>query len=75
MKKERFPLFLYIISVLLVFGFIICLSADYLYKYEFGSAPFYIYVLFRFAEFLIPAILIFVAARILKIKQNQSKGD
>ncbi|MCQ2418507.1 MAG: hypothetical protein MJ085_01860 [Clostridia bacterium] len=70
MIKERIPLFLYILSAGFAVGFLIRLIADYLCDYEYGSAPFYVYVLVRFVEFIIPAIVSFIAARIVYKKQN-----
>lgn len=68
MKKEKYCLFLYIMSALLVVGFAIRLGADYFKNYEFGSSPFYLYVIERFAEFILPAIACFAVGRILKKK-------
>lgn len=73
MIKERIPMFLYFLSAGLVLGFIIRLIADYVCDYPYGSAPFYVYILVRFIEFIVPAILFFIAARIVYKKQNQGE--
>lgn len=59
--------FLNIAGVLLVLGFVIRLAADYFkYQNSFGSAPFSVSIIFRSIEFLLPAIICFVAASYIK---------
>jgi len=71
MKRENYYKFLYATSLLLIFGFIIRIIADCIkYNSIMNSAPFYVTVLIRLLEFILPSILIFVAARILKRKFN-----
>lgn len=74
MKKDKYWLFLYIMAALLVVGFAIRLGADYYKNYEFGSSPFYLYVIERFAEFILPAIACFAAGHILKKKLCKEKS-
>ncbi len=67
MKRENLYKFLYFIDILLVIGFCIRLVSDYYkYKKEVYSAPFYIFICVRAIEFLIAALIVFAAARILK---------
>ncbi|MDO4815652.1 MAG: hypothetical protein Q4A83_03485 [Bacillota bacterium] len=73
MKKEKYSLFLYITAALLVIGFAIRLGADYFYNYELGSSPFYLYIIERFAEFILPAIACIAAGHILKKKLCKGK--
>lgn len=69
MKKENYWKFLYILSVLLIVGFVIRLGAD-LIKYNpvATSAPFYIYIIERAVEFVLPAMLVFIAGIICRKK-------
>ena len=71
MKKENIYKFLYIVAALLVAGFAIAFGVD-AYKYNtggyFGSAPLYAYALVDAGEYLLPSVIIFVAALICKKK-------
>ena len=71
MKKENWHKFLFVISALLVVGFAIAFGVD-AYKYNtggyLGSAPLYAYALVDAVEYLLPSIIIFVAAIICKKK-------
>lgn len=71
MKKENWHKFLFVISALLVVGFAIAFGVD-AYKYNtggyVGSAPLYAYALVRAVEFILPSIVVFVAAIICKKK-------
>ena len=71
MKKENWYKFLFVISALLVVGFAIAFGVD-AYKYNtggyLGSAPLYAYALVDAAKYLLPSIIIFVAALIFKKK-------
>lgn len=71
MNKKILPTALYIITALLVIGFGVRLGVDYFKLYEFGSSPFYVYIIVRFAEFIIPAILCFVIGFILQKKERK----
>ena len=72
MKKENSYKFLYIISILLVIAFVIRVGADY-YKYNTitNSAPFYAFVIARIIEFVIPSIIIFIVAKVVKKKYTR----
>ena len=72
MKRENVYKILYGVSLLLAAGFCIRLGADY-YRYntEVTSAPFYVWVFERSIEFLLPGLLIFTAAKIVKRKFGQ----
>jgi hypothetical protein len=65
--------FLNTAGILLVIGFTIRLGADY-YKIQKGinSAPFYLFILERSLEFLLPGIICFAAAVYIK-KHNHIK--
>lgn len=69
MKKENVYKLMYGISALLLIGFCIRTAADYLqYSSTFTSAPFYLWVIVRAVEFILPGIIVFIAARLIKKK-------
>lgn len=72
MKKENIYKFLYAVSIFLIIGFAIRLGADY-FKYDNinNSAPFYIFIIERIVEFIIPSIIVFIVAKIIKKKYNK----
>lgn len=62
----------YIICVFWIIRFIIRVSVDYIkYNSIINSAPFYLFIIKRIIEFIVPSIIIFVVARIIKKKYNQ----
>lgn len=69
MKKENIYKFLYLISILLIVGAIIRLFVDY-NKYDNinNSAPFYILIIERIVEFILPSIILFIVGKIMKKK-------
>lgn len=69
MKKENIYKFLYAISALLLLGFAIRFGVD-VFKYDSynGSAPLYAYALIAAVEFVLPSVIVFVAAVICKKK-------
>lgn len=69
-RKNIYKLF-YGAVLLLVIGFCVGLGAD-LYEYDemVYSAPFYVFVMVRGLEFLLPGLVLFVAARVIKKKFN-----
>ena len=71
-EKEIHACFLFICSPLLTIGFVARLYFDYTMHYEYGSAPFWLYVAVRFVEFMILAIGCFVAGIIMRKK---AKGN
>lgn len=69
MKKENIYKFLYAVSVFCMIAFAIRLGADY-FKYD-GinhSAPFYVLVMERVVEFIVPSMVLFFAGKITKKK-------
>lgn len=72
MKKEYIHKFLYSVSLFLVVGFAVRLGVDW-FRYDpvLESASFKWRALVRAVEFLLPAVIVFIAARILKKKYAQ----
>ncbi len=72
MKKENIYKFLYLVSVFLIIGFAIRLGVDY-FKYDkySNSAPFYVFIIERVVEFIIPSIIVFIVAKIAKKKYDK----
>lgn len=71
MKKENIFKYLYVISTLLIIGCFILIGIDW---YNYGvedSAPFYVFILVRVIEFIIPSIIIAIIAKIMKKKYNK----
>ncbi|MBO2515975.1 MAG: hypothetical protein CW338_01685 [Clostridiales bacterium] len=68
MKKKFVSVFLMICAALFAAGFAAHLYFDYTLHYEYGSAPFRLYVIERFAEFTVPAIGCFAAGMLLRRK-------
>lgn len=68
MKKEIFCKILYSASVFLLIVFCIIVSIDYSGYNITHSAPFYIYAVIRAIEFILPGIVLFIAAEIIKRK-------
>ncbi len=72
MKKENVYKFLYAVSLLLLIGFFVRLGADYFtYKKDIYSIPFYVFILERAAEFIIPSVIFFIAALVNKKNINK----
>lgn len=70
MKRDRIYKILYAVSVVLLVVFAIVLGVDYS-RYRMYSAPFYVYVISRAVEFVIPSIIVFVIAKLGKKKCNK----
>lgn len=72
MNKKNIYKFLYAVSVFLVVGFAIRLGADY-FKYDDinNSAPFYIFIIERVIEFILPSIIVFIVAKVVKKKYSK----
>lgn len=72
MKKENIYKFLYVVSIFLIIGFAIRLGIDY-FKYDThnNSVPFYAFIIERVVEFIIPSIIVFVVAKIVKKKYDK----
>jgi len=72
MKKENIYKFLYTVSVLLVIGFTIRLGVDYFQYDEMNnSAPFYAFIIERVVEFILPSIIVFIVAKVVKKKYSK----
>lgn len=71
-EKGKYNQFLYAISILLIIGFAIRIGVDY-YNYNtiHNSGPFYVFVIERMIEFMIPSIIFFVVAKITKKKYTK----
>ena len=70
-KRRAIAAILYVIGVLFVIGFGILLWKDYTVHYPYGSAPFYLYVIERAIELLVPAVLCVAAGIIIKRKPEK----
>ncbi len=72
MKKENIYKFLYAICIFIIIGFMIRLGADY-FKYDNinNSAPFYVVLIERIVEFIIPSIVLFIIGKIMKKKYSK----
>ena len=79
LKKEKIQvkiiieLFLLFISLLLILTYLIILNIDYLNWYM-NSAPFYLNVIVRSIEFLIPSIILIILS-IKLIKNNKNREN
>lgn len=74
MKKNNLWIFSFGVAALFAVAFIVMLVVDYVKYYPYGSAPFWLYIAVRFAEFIIPAIAFVVVSVILK-KKFYNKPD
>lgn len=72
MKKENIYKFLYAACIFLTVGFAVRLGADYL-KYDNinHSAPFYVFIIERLLEFVLPSIILFVVGTVMKKKYSK----
>lgn len=69
MNKNIYKI-LYILSIILVICFIIYLIIDYFnYDSIITSAPFYVNIIIRLLEFILPSIILFIIGFILKNKK------
>lgn len=74
MKKSSIYKILYFISILLFIGYIIRLITDYQhYNPIITSAPFYTYIIIRSVEYLLPCIIVFIIAIIIKKNRKINK--
>lgn len=69
MKKENIYKFLYAVSIFLIIWFVIKLGIDY-FEYDdiTNSAPFYVFIIERVVEFIIPSIIVFIVGTMMKKK-------
>ena len=71
MKKLNISKLCYIISALLLVGFVINTILDYSrYNSTLNSAPFYLWVLVNMLCFIVPAIIVFIVGLVIKKKQK-----
>ena len=67
MKKKNIHKFIFIISALLILGFAIHTIVDaYRYDSMLTSFPFYAFVIVHAVEYLLPSLIVFIAALIVK---------
>lgn len=69
MKKKLYIL-LNILAFILIIIFAIRLRIDWLNYYEYMSTPFYIYIIYRLLEFVLPACILLIIGHII-IKKNK----
>lgn len=76
MKKQNIYKFLYAVSALLILGFAIHTIVDGCrYNSMLTSFPFYAFVLVRAIEYLVPSIIVFIVAVIVKKKFANKEED
>lgn len=70
MKIERRNIhrLLYIVSAILLFFFVVCLMVDVVDYNQSYSAPFYVLIIVRVIEFVVPSIMTFLIGKFLKEK-------
>ena len=73
MKKKTLCSILFTAAAVLAAAFAALLTVDFFKFYEFGSAPFYVYILTRGIEFLLPAAICLIAGIIIKKKQKENQ--
>lgn len=74
MKKANIHKFLYLVSVLLVVGFAVHTIVDACrYDSMLTSFPFYTFVIVHAIEYLIPSIIVYIVALIVKKKSADKK--
>lgn len=66
-KKDIYKLF-YLTSILMLIGFFIRMGADYFKYNNTNSAPFYLFLIERLLEFIIPSIIFYIIGKNLKKK-------
>lgn len=76
MKKTYVYKFLYAVTALLVLGFAIHTIVDAVrYDSMLTSFPFYAFLLVNAAIYLVPSIIVFIVALIVKKKVNTKSND
>ena len=60
-----------ILSAFFTVAFTVFLSRDYFRSYAFGSAPFYVYVLVRAIEFLLPAVICLIGGIVIRKRRGR----
>lgn len=76
MKKENIYKFLYVAAALLVLGFTVHTIVDACrYDTMLTSFPFYAFVIAHAVEYLVPSLLVLIAAWIIKRKYANKEVD
>lgn len=72
MKKDVIYKVVITLVVILILCFSIAVGYDY-YKYDpiVTSAPFYVNIIYRFVEFLVPAIIIKIIGYVIRKRKNK----
>lgn len=71
--KKIISLVLFFVSLLLILGFIVILNLDWITYYSnYPSAPFYVYIIVRSLEFLLPSIILIIVGIVLLLKNKKS---
>lgn len=68
--KKLITLILMFIALIMILGYIIIIDVDYLHWYMYSS-PFYINVIIRSLEFLLPAIILIIISLILLKRKDK----
>ena len=78
MKKEKIgikkiiSILLFFMSLILILGFVVTLNVDWLNYYSrYEANPFYVYILQRGLEFLLPAVVLIVVGILLLRKDDK----
>ena len=73
MKKLNISKLCYVISILMLIGFVINTILDYSrYNSTLNSAPFYLWILVNILCFIVPAIIYFIIGIVIKKKQKSN---
>lgn len=67
-KRSIISTLLFVAAAALAVCFGVLLWQDYTVHYQYGSAPFYLYVVERAVEFLIPSIVCIVVGGVIRKK-------
>ena len=71
--KKIISLILFFVSLMLILGFVVILNLDRITYYPMGnSAPFYVFILVRCLEFLLPSIIFTIIGIVLLSKNKKS---
>ena len=71
--KKIISLILFFVSLLLILGFIVILNLDWITYYSnYPSAPFYVYIIVRSLEFLLPSTILIIVGIVLLLKNKKN---
>lgn len=73
MDKKTLKIVTKILTIILLLCFLMSLIADYINVYRFGSAPFYIYIIVRGIEFILPIIVLNIVVSIIARRKKDEK--